>query len=31
MRKQALHTIVWKEGRIFVAKFLELDLRFLTP
>lgn len=26
MKKQALHTIVWKEDKIFVAKFLELEL-----
>lgn len=26
MRKQDLHTIVWKEDKIFVAKFLELEL-----
>ncbi|MBI2036368.1 type II toxin-antitoxin system HicB family antitoxin [Candidatus Microgenomates bacterium] len=26
MKKQVLHTIVWKEGRLFVAKFLELEL-----
>lgn len=26
VRKQDLHTIVWKEGKLFVAKFLELEL-----
>lgn len=26
MKKQALHTIVWKEDQLFVAKFLELEL-----
>lgn len=26
MKKQILHTIVWKEGKIFVAKFLELEV-----
>jgi len=26
MKKQTLHAIVWKEERIFVAKFLELEL-----
>lgn len=26
MKKQDLHTIVWKENKIFVAKFLELEL-----
>ncbi|PIR80150.1 MAG: HicB family protein [Candidatus Levybacteria bacterium CG10_big_fil_rev_8_21_14_0_10_35_13] len=26
MKSQALHTIVWKENKIFVAKFLELEL-----
>ncbi|MBI4089270.1 MAG: type II toxin-antitoxin system HicB family antitoxin [Candidatus Levybacteria bacterium] len=26
MKKQSLHTIVWKEGNIFVAKFLELEI-----
>lgn len=26
MKKQALHTIVWKEDKLFVAKFLELEL-----
>lgn len=26
MKKQALHTIVWKEEKLFVAKFLELEL-----
>lgn len=26
MKKQVLHTIVWKENKLFVAKFLELEL-----
>lgn len=26
MKKQILHTIVWKENNLFVAKFLELEL-----
>lgn len=26
MKKQSLHTIVWKENKIFVAKFLEIEL-----
>ncbi len=26
MKKQTLHSIVWKERDIFVAKFLELEL-----
>lgn len=26
MKKQELHAIVWKEDKIFVAKFLELEL-----
>lgn len=26
MKKQMLHTIVWKEDKLFVAKFLELEL-----
>lgn len=26
MKKQVLHTIVWKEEKLFVAKFLELEL-----
>lgn len=26
MKSQTLHTIVWKENEIFVAKFLELEL-----
>lgn len=26
MKKQALHTIAWKEDKLFVAKFLELEL-----
>lgn len=26
MEKQALHTIVWKENKLFVAKFLEIEL-----
>jgi len=26
MKSQTLHTIVWKENKIFVAKFLELEL-----
>lgn len=26
MKSQILHTIVWKENKIFVAKFLELEL-----
>ncbi len=26
MKKQVLHTIVWKENKIFVAKFLEIEL-----
>lgn len=26
MKKQILHTVVWKEENIFVAKFLELEL-----
>ena len=26
MKKQDLHTIVWKEDEVFVAKFLEIEL-----
>lgn len=26
MAKQILHMIVWKEGKLFVAKYLELEL-----
>lgn len=26
MRSKALHTIVWKENKIFVAKILEIEL-----
>ena len=26
MKKQSLHTIVWKEDKLFVAKFLEFEL-----
>ncbi len=26
MKTKTLHTIVWKEGKLFVAKFLELEL-----
>lgn len=26
MKKQILHTVVWKEENIFVAKFLEIEL-----
>lgn len=26
MKKQILHTIVWKENKLFVAKFIELEL-----
>lgn len=26
MKKQDLHTIVWKEDKLFVAKFLEIEL-----
>ena len=26
MKAKQLHTIVWKEGKLFVAKFLELEL-----
>lgn len=26
MKNQRLHTIVWKEDKLFVAKFLELEL-----
>ena len=26
MKKQVLHTIVWKENKLFVAKFLEIEL-----
>lgn len=26
MKAKTLHTIVWKEGNFFVAKFLELEL-----
>lgn len=26
MKKQPLHTIVWKEDKLFVAKFLEIEL-----
>ncbi len=26
MKKQALHVITWKEDKLFVAKFLELEL-----
>jgi predicted RNase H-like HicB family nuclease len=26
MKKQDLHTVIWKEDKIFVAKFLELEL-----
>ncbi len=26
MKKRTLHTIVWKEDKLYVAKFLELEL-----
>ena len=26
MKSKVLHTIVWKENKIFVAKFLEIEL-----
>ena len=26
MKKQELHAIVWKEDKLFIAKFLELEL-----
>lgn len=26
MKKKTLHTIVWKEDKLYVAKFLELEL-----
>jgi predicted RNase H-like HicB family nuclease len=26
MKSQSLHSVVWKEGKWFVAKFLELEL-----
>ena len=26
MKRQTLHTVVWREGNLFVAKFLELEL-----
>ncbi|MBI4091638.1 MAG: type II toxin-antitoxin system HicB family antitoxin [Candidatus Levybacteria bacterium] len=26
MKKQVLHTIVWREKNLFVAKFLEIEL-----
>ena len=26
MKKHDLHTIIWKEDKLFVAKFLELEL-----
>jgi predicted RNase H-like HicB family nuclease len=26
MKKQDLHTIIWKEDELFVAKFLEIEL-----
>ena len=26
MKSQALHTVVWKEKNLFVAKFLEIEL-----
>ena len=26
MKSKTLHTIVWKEGKLFVAKFLELEI-----
>lgn len=26
MKKQILHSVVWKENKLFVAKFLELEL-----
>ncbi len=26
MKNQTLHTIIWKEDKLFVAKFLELEL-----
>lgn len=26
MKKQDLHTVIWKEGKIFVAKFLEIEV-----
>lgn len=26
MKKQILHSVVWKEEKIFVAKFLEIEL-----
>ena len=26
MKKQALHVVIWKEARLFVARFLEIEL-----
>ena len=26
MKKRTLHTVVWKEDKLYVAKFLELEL-----
>jgi predicted RNase H-like HicB family nuclease len=26
MKNQSLHTVIWKENSLFVAKFLELEL-----
>lgn len=26
MKKQVLHTVVWKEDTLYIAKFLELEL-----
>ncbi len=26
MKKQVLHTVVWKERKLFIAKFLELEI-----
>lgn len=26
MRKQDLHTVIWKEDKLFVAKFIEIEL-----
>ncbi len=26
MKARTLHTIVWKEGKLFVSKFLEIEL-----
>ena len=26
MKKQELHVVIWKEGNLYVAKFLEIEL-----